>query len=115
MSEFQLSQPAQYWAIVVLAWIGFGSVAGLLARGILPVREPASPLPNLALGVAGSAMGLAVLSWLSQQPVNPISLLGILSAAGGAAVLLVVYQLVLASWPKPKEDEEADATADEDE
>ena len=55
MSDLEFSQVAQHWANVVLIWIGFGSLAGLLARVVLPVREPSSPLPTLALGIAGSA------------------------------------------------------------
>ena len=53
--EPEFSQIAQHWANVVLIWIGFGSLAGLAARIILPVREPSSPLPTMALGIAGSA------------------------------------------------------------
>ena len=72
MPELELSQAAQHWAIVVLVWVGFGSLAGLLARIVLPVREPSRPLPTLAVGIAGSALGLAVLSWmLGDRPLNP--------------------------------------------
>ena len=54
MHELEFSQVAQHWANVLFIWIGFGSLAGLAARIILPVREPSSPLPTLALGIAGS-------------------------------------------------------------
>ena len=77
MHEPAFSQVAQNWANVVLIWIGFGSLAGLAARIILPVREPSSPLPTLALGIAGSALGLAILSWTNgNRSLNPISSLG---------------------------------------
>ncbi len=95
MAEFEFSQVAQHWANVVLIWIGFGSLAGLLARVVLPVREPSRALPTLALGIAGSAVGLAILSWaLGPRSLNPISPLGVLAAAGGASLLLVLYQVV---------------------
>ena len=102
MPELEFSQAAQHWAIVVLVWVGFGSLAGLLARLVLPVREPSGPLPTLAVGIAGSALGLAVLSWtLGDRPLNPVSPLGFLAAAAGAAVLLVLYQIIRAGRPKP--------------
>jgi uncharacterized membrane protein YeaQ/YmgE (transglycosylase-associated protein family) len=91
----EFSQLAQHWFGVVLIWIGLGSLAGLLARLVVPVREPSGPLPTLALGIAGSAVGLAALSWsLGNRPLDPISPLGFFAAGGGAVVLLVLYQIV---------------------
>jgi uncharacterized membrane protein YeaQ/YmgE (transglycosylase-associated protein family) len=93
MSELELSPIAQHWALVVLVWIGFGTLAGLLARAVLPAGEPSSPLPNLALGIVGSAVGLAILSWaVENRPLNPISPLGFLAAIGGAFLLLLLYR-----------------------
>ena len=111
MPELELSQAAQHWAIVVLVWIGFGSLAGLLARVVLPVREPSRPLPTLAVGIAGSALGLAVLScMLGDRPLNPVSPLGFLAAAAGAAVLLVLYQIIQSARHKPDPDQDITAT-----
>ncbi|MGA2032532.1 MAG: GlsB/YeaQ/YmgE family stress response membrane protein [Thermoguttaceae bacterium] len=91
----ELSQTAQHWVNVVLLWVGFGSLAGLLARLVLPVREPGSPLATLTLGMTGSAVGLGVLSWwLGNRPLNPISPLGFLAATLGAFGLLLAYRLV---------------------
>ena len=105
--EPEFSQIAQHWANVVLIWIGFGSLAGLAARIILPVREPSSPLPTMALGIAGSALGLAILSWANgNRPFNPISPLGLLAATGGAVLLLAGHQIVLVLRPKPEEKDE---------
>ncbi len=109
----ELSQAAQHWAYVVLIWIGFGSLAGLLARVVLPVREPTSLLPALALGIAGSALGLAVYSWaIGNRQLNPISPVGFLAAAGGALVLLAIYQVIHAYWPTHA-DEDQPAAEDE--
>ena len=87
-----LSAAAQHWIVVVLIWVGFGSLAGLLARVVLPLREPSGPLPTLTLGITGSAVGLGILSWvLGDSPLNPISPQGFLAATGGALLLLVLY------------------------
>ena len=109
----ELSPIAQTWLQVVLVWIGFGSLAGLAARVLLPFREPASSLATLTLGITGSAVGLGMLSWLKGgQPSNPISPLGFLSATGGAAGLLLAYHLLRLTVHREKKAEKADNNAD---
>ncbi len=91
----ELSPVTQAWIQVVLVWIGFGSLAGLLARVLLPFREPSNPLAPLTLGITGSAVGLGALSWLQNGgPSNPISPIGFLAASGGAIGLLLVYHML---------------------
>ncbi len=90
----ELSPVAQSWVQVVLIWVGFGSLAGLLARLILPLERPAGSLPTLTLGIAGSAIGLGLLSWIQGgTPSNPISPVGFLAAVAGAFGLLLLYHL----------------------
>jgi uncharacterized membrane protein YeaQ/YmgE (transglycosylase-associated protein family) len=90
----ELSTTAQHWVNVVLIWVGFGSLAGLLARVFLPFREPSNPLSVLTLGITGSAAGLGALSWATGGgPLNPISPLGFLAATVAAFLLLLLYHL----------------------
>ena len=91
----ELSPLAQSWVNVVLVWIGFGSLAGLLARVILPFHEPSGSLPTMTLGITGSAVGLGLLSWIQGGgPSNPISPSGFLAAVAGAFGLLLAYHLL---------------------
>jgi uncharacterized membrane protein YeaQ/YmgE (transglycosylase-associated protein family) len=91
----ELSPLAQTWAHIVLIWIGFGCLAGLVARAILPLEQPSGSLATLTLGITGSAVGLGLLSWLQGGgPSNPIGPLGFLAAVGGAFGLLLVYHLL---------------------
>ena len=79
----------------MLVWIGFGSLAGLLARAILPLEKPSGSLPTLTLGITGSAIGLGLLSWIQGGgPSNPICPVGFLAAVAGAFGLLLVYHLL---------------------
>jgi uncharacterized membrane protein YeaQ/YmgE (transglycosylase-associated protein family) len=108
----ELSPVAQAWLQVILVWIGFGSLAGLLARMLLPFREPSSPLAPLTLGITGSAVGLGVFSWLQGGgPSNPISPTGFLAATGGALGLLVLYHLLRVTVHREKKTEQQAATA----
>ena len=109
----ELSPVAQTWVNVVLIWIGFGSLAGLLARAILPLEEPSGSLPTLTLGITGSAIGLGVLSWIQGgAPSNPISLVGFLAAVTGAFGLLLMYHLLrIVVHRQPPEREAEEETA----
>jgi uncharacterized membrane protein YeaQ/YmgE (transglycosylase-associated protein family) len=96
--DLEFSPAAQQWIVVILVWLGFGILAGLLAKALIPGREPAGPFGTLMVGVAGSCLGPLVLAFsLGRPTLNPISPAGILSAVGGAAVLLIGYRLV-AAW-----------------
>lgn len=106
MPELELSQVAQHWVNVVLIWVGFGTLAGLLAMLILPLPQPSCPAATLLLGIIGSLLGLLVLSWLlKNRQFNPISPLGFIAATAGAFILLILYRGCRACFVK-KNDEQ---------
>jgi uncharacterized membrane protein YeaQ/YmgE (transglycosylase-associated protein family) len=93
MPELELSPAAQQWVNVVLIWVGFGTLSGLLATLVLPVRIPSHPLGTLLLGALGSMIGLLGLSWLMQgRQFNPISPIGFIAATAAAILLLILYR-----------------------
>ncbi|NLY02467.1 MAG: GlsB/YeaQ/YmgE family stress response membrane protein [Rhodopirellula sp.] len=97
MPEFQLSPTAQQCVNVVLIWVGFGTLAGLLARSLVPGREPAGVVGTIVIGILGSTAGPLGLTYLlNQSDFNPISPLGFLAAIAGAFVLLTAYRVLLA-------------------
>jgi uncharacterized membrane protein YeaQ/YmgE (transglycosylase-associated protein family) len=97
MFQSDLSPAAQQWVNVVLIWVGFGTLAGLLgllATAILPLGRRVGPFSTLVMGIVGSTLGLLGLSWLFPgRLVNPISPLGLLAATCGAALLLLFCRL----------------------
>jgi uncharacterized membrane protein YeaQ/YmgE (transglycosylase-associated protein family) len=104
MAELELSPVAQQWVNVVLIWVGFGTLAGLLAMLILPIRQPSNPAATLILGITGSLLGLYCLSWLLQgRQFNPISPVGFLAAAAGSFLLLIAYRGCLVWFIKKDE------------
>lgn len=94
MGQLELSQAAQQWVNVVLIWIGFGTLAGLLAKALVPGREPGA-VGTILIGILGSVIGpLATVTLLGREDFNPISPLGLLAAIGGAVLLLSAHRLI---------------------
>ena len=104
MSELTLTPAAQQWINVVLIWVGFGTLAGLLATVVLPLGRPFGPFSAVVIGIVGSTIGLLGLSWLFPgRELNPISPLGFLAATIGAFVLLVVCRVGRGAIERPKD------------
>ncbi|HKD35903.1 MAG TPA: GlsB/YeaQ/YmgE family stress response membrane protein, partial [Pirellulales bacterium] len=75
-------------------WIGFGTLAGIIAKLVMPGRDPGGPIATLMMGIAGTCLGLGLLSYFTSQRITPISPLGFVIATGGAALLLFFHRLL---------------------
>jgi uncharacterized membrane protein YeaQ/YmgE (transglycosylase-associated protein family) len=99
METTALMEQAQAWANTVLVWIGFGTVVGLLAKAIMPGRDPGGAIATLAMGIGGTVIGCGILSWAQGGVhVTPISPLGLAVATAGAFILLFFYRLLGGYW-----------------
>jgi uncharacterized membrane protein YeaQ/YmgE (transglycosylase-associated protein family) len=99
MPQLEFSPVAQHWINVVLIWIGFGTLAGLLAMVLLPIKHPSHPIGMLLLGIVGSTAGLTGGSYFfPDRLANPISPWGFLAATAGAFVMLLLYRGCAACW-----------------
>lgn len=97
LSEF--STPIQLWLNDVLVWVGFGTIVGLLAKAIMPGRDPGGAIATLAMGIGGTVIGCGTSSlFLEGQRVTPISPIGIVVATAGAFTLLFFYRLLGGYW-----------------
>ena len=101
MPDLALSAAAQQWINVVLIWVGFGTLAGLLATVILPFRRPVGPFSCLVMGIVGSTIGLLGLSWLfPDRELNPISPLGFLAAPPAPSCCWFSTASAQCCWPR---------------
>jgi uncharacterized membrane protein YeaQ/YmgE (transglycosylase-associated protein family) len=94
MSELQLSPEIQEWVDVILIWVGFGTLVGLLAKAVMPGRDPGGAVATLAMGVGGTVVGCGALTYFSGQRVTPVGPIGFIIATAGAFVLLFFYRLL---------------------
>jgi uncharacterized membrane protein YeaQ/YmgE (transglycosylase-associated protein family) len=91
----QLIESVQEFTHQVLVWVGFGTLVGLLAKAIMPGKDPGGAVATLAMGVTGTVIGCGVVSYFWQgHIISPISPLGFCVATAGAFVLLFFYKLL---------------------
>lgn len=73
-------------------WIIVGAVAGVLAKLIMPGKDPGGCIVTILLGVAGALLAGFIgnsLGWYSQGQAG-----GFIAATLGAIVILFIYRLV---------------------
>jgi len=99
MDNAQFLEQVQLWANDILVWVGFGTIVGLLAKAIMPGRDPGGALATLAMGVAGTVIGCGSVGFFYQPGrITPISPLGLVVATAGACVLLAFYRVLSGYW-----------------
>lgn len=104
MNSLQLSPEMHQLVNDILVWIGFGTVVGLAARGLMPGRDPAGAITTLVLGVAGSVLGCGCVGFFyDTERLTPTSPMGMIVAVAGAFALLGFYRLYgdLLPWKLP--------------
>jgi uncharacterized membrane protein YeaQ/YmgE (transglycosylase-associated protein family) len=95
MFDIQLPDAAHSFVNDALVWVGFGTIVGLLAKAVMPGRDPGGAVATLMMGIGGTVIGCSVVSYFWEgQRVTPISLGGLVVATGGAFVLLFFYRLL---------------------
>lgn len=94
-----MPEMAQQLANDLLVWIGFGTLAGLMAKAIMPGRDPGGAVATLMMGIGGTIIGCGTLSFFSGgHRITPISPLGFVVASAGAFILLFFYRLLAGKY-----------------
>jgi uncharacterized membrane protein YeaQ/YmgE (transglycosylase-associated protein family) len=89
---------------VIIGWIVFGLIAGLIAKAIMPGRDPGGCIVTILIGIAGSLIGgfigRAVFGYGtathgdSRDLTQPGFLMSLVLAVVGAIILLAIYRLI---------------------
>jgi uncharacterized membrane protein YeaQ/YmgE (transglycosylase-associated protein family) len=83
----------------LLRWVGFGTLAGLAAKAIMPGRDPGGAVGTMLMGIGGSVIGCGtVLFFWRDAQIDPISGKGFFAATLGAFMLLFFYRLLAGSF-----------------
>ncbi len=84
------------------SWIIMGLIVGVLAKWIMPGKDPGGFIITILIGIAGAFVGGFVGSLLGMGNVTGFNLGSLLLATGGALLLLFLYRLIKKpSPPKP--------------
>ena len=81
----------------VLGWIVFGLIVGVIAKLLMPGRDPGGFIVTILLGIAGALVGGyigRVAGWY-----GPNDTAGFLMSVLGAIVLLAIYRMLFARRP----------------
>jgi uncharacterized membrane protein YeaQ/YmgE (transglycosylase-associated protein family) len=89
--------------IEVISWIIFGLIAGLIAKAIMPGKDPGGAIVTILLGIAGAFVGGLIgqalfdygrINEAGDVANEPGFLMSLLLAVVGAIALLAVYRLI---------------------
>lgn len=79
----------------IISWIVFGLIAGIIAKLLMPGRDPGGCIITMLLGVAGAFVGGFLYRLFTGREVFfQFDLWSLLVAVLGAVVILAIYRLV---------------------
>ncbi len=79
----------------ILSWIVMGLIVGILAKWLMPGKDPGGCIVTTLIGIAGALVGGTIASTLfGLGPVSSISIGNIVIATGGAMLLLFIYRRI---------------------
>ncbi len=78
----------------VFSWIVMGLVVGILAKVIMPGKDPGGLIVTIGLGIAGAFVGGYLGSLLGFGAVTGFNLHSLAVAVGGAVLLLIAYRIL---------------------
>ena len=82
----------------IIGWIVFGLIVGLVAKLVMPGRDPGGLIVTVILGMVGALLGGflgRMLGWYREG--DPV---GFIMAVVGAIVLLVFYRMLAGRSPR---------------
>lgn len=81
--------------LAIIGWIVFGLIAGIIAKAIMPGRDPGGAIVTILLGIAGSVIGGFIgRSMFYRGDNEPGTIMSMVFAVIGAIILLAVYRMI---------------------
>ncbi|SKA85467.1 Uncharacterized membrane protein YeaQ/YmgE, transglycosylase-associated protein family [Prosthecobacter debontii] len=78
----------------IISWIILGLLAGLIAKSIMPGKDPGGCLVTILLGIVGASVGGWIGTQLGWGTVQNFDLRGLGLSILGSLVLLFIYRLI---------------------
>ena len=78
----------------IITWIIMGLVVGVLAKWIMPGKDPGGFFVTILIGIAGAFVGGFIGSLLGLGSVTGFNIISLALAIGGALILLFLYRVI---------------------
>ena len=79
----------------ILSWVIFGLIAGVIAKLVMPGRDPGGCIVTMLIGIAGAFVGGFLYELLTGRPqLMTFDLGSMVLAIVGAVVILAIYRAV---------------------
>jgi len=78
----------------IFSWIVMGLIVGIIAKFIMPGKDPGGIIITSLIGIGGGLVGGYIGSYLGLGTVTGFNIGSILLAVGGAVLLLILYRVV---------------------
>lgn len=78
----------------IISWIIFGLLAGLIAKFIMPGKDPGGVFITIALGIAGALIGGFIATSLGYGGVDGFNFGSFIVAVIGSLILLFGYRII---------------------
>ena len=82
----------------IIGWIVFGLIVGIVAKFVMPGRDPGGLIVTMILGIVGALLGGflgRMLGWYREG--DPV---GFIMAVVGSIVLLIAYRMLIGRGPR---------------
>ncbi len=85
--------------MAIIGWIFFGLIVGVVAKFLMPGRDPGGFVVTIIIGIAGALIGGFIGQSLGlYQPGEPV---GFVMAVVGSIILLLLYRMFAGRVLKP--------------
>ena len=78
----------------ILSWIIMGLIVGVLAKLIMPGKDPGGLILTILIGIGGAFVGGFIGSYLGFGTVTGFNTVSLLLAIGGAILLLILHRII---------------------
>ncbi|MCB1175847.1 MAG: GlsB/YeaQ/YmgE family stress response membrane protein [Leptospiraceae bacterium] len=78
----------------IIAWIVLGLLAGVIAKLLMPGKDPGGWIITILLGIGGAFLGGYLGTLLGIGGLTGFSIKSLGLAIGGALILLIIYRLI---------------------
>ena len=78
----------------IISWIVFGLIAGILAKLLMPGKDPGGFIVTILIGIAGAMVGGFISTSLDYGDVSGFDIRSMGIAIGGAFLLLFSYRKI---------------------